>query len=126
MKNYFWLVCSLVWAGLIVYLGFSNPKSVGIEPWFKYQDKLGHFILYAVLSMLLIKTFSYEIVIQNSMSNGALVALVFGVLIELGQHFFTHDREGDYMDALANGLGILLMVVLIKSYPKRFYFNPKA
>lgn len=126
MKNYFWLVCSLVWAGLIVYLGFSNPESVGIEPWFKYQDKLGHFILYAVLSMLLIKTFSNEIVIQNSMSNGALVALVFGVLIELGQHFFTHDREGDYMDALANGLGILLMVVLTKVYPKCFYFNPKA
>lgn len=126
MKNYFWLVCSLVWAGLIVYLGFSNPKSVGIEPWFKYQDKLGHFILYAVLSMLLIKTFSKEIVIQNSMSNGALVALVFGVLIELGQHFFTHDREGDYMDALANGLGILLMVVLTKAHPKCFYFNPKA
>lgn len=126
MKNYFWLVCSLVWAGLIVYLGFSNPESVGIEPWFKYRDKLGHFILYAVLSMLLIKTFSNEIVIQNSMSNGALVALVFGVLIELGQHFFTHDREGDYMDALANGLGILLMVVLTKVYPKCFYFNPKA
>jgi VanZ family protein len=126
MKNYFWLVCSLVWAGLIVYLSFSNPKSVGIEPWFKYQDKLGHFIFYAVLSMLLIKTFSKEIVIQNSMCSSALVALVFGVFIELGQHFFTHDREGDYMDALANGLGILLMVVLIKAYPKRFYFNPKA
>ena len=126
MKNYFWLVCSLVWAGLIVYLGFSNPKSVGIEPWFKYQDKLGHFILYAVLSMLLIKTFSKEIVIQSSIGSGALVALVFGVFIELGQHFFTHDREGDYMDALANGLGILLMVVLIKADPKRFYVNPNA
>ena len=126
MKNYFWLVCSLVWAGLIDYLSFSNPNSVGLEPWFKYQDKLGYFIFYAVLSMLLIKTFSKEIVIQNSMWSSALVALVFGVLIELGQHFFTHDREGDYMDAMANGLGILLIVVLIKAYPKHFYFNPKA
>lgn len=60
------------------------------------------------------------------MWSSALVALVFGVLIELGQHFFTHDREGDYMDAMANGLGILLIVVLIKAYPKHFYFNPKA
>jgi VanZ family protein len=126
MKNYFWLVCSLVWAGLIVYLSFSNPNSVGLEPWFKYQDKLGHFIFYAVLSMLLIKTFSEEIVIQNSMWSIALVALVFGVLIELGQHFFTHDRKGDYMDAMVNGLGILLIVILIKAYPKHFYFNPKA
>ena len=91
----------------------------------KYQDKLGHFDLYAVFSMLLIKTFSKEILIQNSMTCGALVALVFGGLIELGQNFFTHDREGDYIDAFANCLGILLMVVLIKAYPKRFYFNPK-
>tara|TARA_B100000900_G_C20408935_1_gene645988 strand:- start:52 stop:432 length:381 start_codon:yes stop_codon:yes gene_type:complete len=126
MKNYFWLFCSLVWAGLIVYLCFSNPKSVGIGRWFKYQDKLRHFALYAVLSMLLIKTFSKEILIQNSTTCGAFVALVFGGLIELVQLFFTHDRQGDYMDAFANCMGILLMVVLIKAYPKRFDFNPKA
>ena len=66
MKNYFWFILSIIWAGLIVYLSFFNPISEGIlEPWFKYQDKLGHFLFYALLSLGLCKTFSKEIIIQN-------------------------------------------------------------
>ena len=127
MKNYFWLISSLIWAGLILYLSFFNPISVDpVEPWFKNQDKAGHFVFYAVLSMILVKTFSQEIVIQNSLMVAALIALVFGILIELGQHFFTFDRDGNFLDVFANGLGILLMIVLINSYPKFFRFNPKT
>lgn len=124
MKNYFWFVCSLVWAGLILYLSFFTPISEGEEPWLENQDKLGHFIFYAVLSMFLIKTFSKEISIQYPINSGALISLVFGVLIELGQHFFTNDRYGDFMDVLANGSGILLVVILIRIFPK--YFRHKS
>lgn len=124
MKNYFWFVCSLVWAGLILYLSFFTPISEGGGAWFENQDKLGHFIFYAVLSMFLIKTFSKEISIQYPINSGALISLVFGVLIELGQHFFTNDRYGDFMDVLANGLGILLVVILIRIFPK--YFRHKS
>jgi VanZ family protein len=124
MKNYFWFVCSLVWAGLILHLSFFTPISEGEEPWLENQDKLGHFIFYAVLSMFLIKTFSKEISIQYPMNSGALISLIFGVLIELGQHFFTNDRYGDFMDVLANGSGILLVVILIRIFPK--YFRHKS
>lgn len=125
MKNYFWFVCSLVWAGLILYLSFFTPISEGgEEPWLENQDKLGHFIFYAVLSMFLIKTFSKEISIQYPMNSGALISLIFGVLLELGQHFFTNDRYGDFMDVLANGSGILLVVILIRIFPK--YFRHKS
>ena len=124
MKNYFWFVCSLVWAGLILYLSFFTSISEGEEPWLENQDKLGHFIFYAVLSMFLIKTFSKEISIQYPMNSGALISLIFGVLIELGQHFFTNDRYGDFMDVLANGSGILLVVILIRIFPK--YFRHKS
>lgn len=124
MKNYFWFVCSLVWAGLILYLSFFTTISEGEELWFENQDKLGHFIFYAVLSMFLIKTFSKEISIQYPMNSGALISLIFGVLIELGQHFFTNDRYGDFMDVLANGSGILLVVILIRIFPK--YFRHKS
>tara|TARA_B100000902_G_C27288209_1_gene905613 strand:+ start:1114 stop:1491 length:378 start_codon:yes stop_codon:yes gene_type:complete len=125
MKNYFWFVCSLVWAGLIVYLSFFNPFiDVDLsEPWFENQDKLGHFIFYAVLSMLLIKTLSKEISLQNPINIGALISLVFGVLIELGQHFFTNDRVWDLIDVLANGSGILLTVVLFRTLPKYFRYK---
>ena len=125
MKNYFWFVCSLTWAGLIVYLSFFNSiiDVDASEPWFENQDKLGHFIFYAVLSILLIKTFSEEISLENPVNIGALISLVFGVLIELGQHFFTNDRIGDLMDVVANGSGILLIVVLIRTFPKYFRYK---
>lgn len=127
MKNYYWLILSIIWAGLIVYLSFLNPISEGnLEPWFKYQDKLGHFLFYALLSLGLCKTFSQEIIIRNPLIIASTVALVFGMLIELSQHFFTHYRDGDFWDALANGLGILFMLVLINSHPKLFGFNPKT
>jgi VanZ family protein len=120
MKNYFWFVCSLTWAGLIVYLSFFNSiiDVDASEPWFENQDKLGHFIFYAVLSILLIKTLSIEISLQDPINIGALISLVFGVLIELGQHFFTNDRNCDLMDVVANGSGILSMVVLIRIFPR--------
>jgi VanZ family protein len=127
MNNYFWLILSIIWAGLIVYLSFFNPLSEdNVESWFKNQDKLGHFVFYALLSLGLCKTFSQEIIIQNPLIINAMVALIFGVLIELSQHFFTYDRDGNFWDALANGLGILFMLVLINSHPKLFGFNPKT
>ena len=127
MNNYFWLILSIIWAGLIVYLSFFNPLSEdNVEPWFRNQDKLGHFVFYALLSLGLCKTFSEEIIIQNPLIISAMVALIFGVIMELSQHFFTHDRDGNFWDALANGLGILFMLVLIKSHPKLFRFNPKT
>lgn len=127
MKNYFWFVFSLVWAGSIVYLSFFKPVSLHAEaPWFENQDKVGHFVFYAVLSVLLIKSFSQEIIIQNPLSTSTQLAFAFGLLIELGQHFLTHDRDGSFMDVLANGLGIFLVAVLIKAKPKLFCFNPKT
>ena len=127
MNNYFWLILSIIWAGLIVYLSFFNPLSEdNVEPWFRNQDKLGHFVFFALLSLGLCKTFSEEIIIQNPLIISAMVALIFGVIMELSQHFFTHDRDGNFWDALANGLGILFMLVLIKSHPKLFRFNPKT
>lgn len=127
MKNYFWFILSLLWAGLILYLSFFNPISLDpVEPWFKNQDKVGHFFFYAVLSMILIKTFSQEIILQNPIGIGALLAFFLGVFIELAQHFLTRYRDGNFEDTLANGLGILLMVILINRYPKIFHTKLKT
>ena len=69
--------------------------------------------------------FSLEIIVQNSVVLGATVALIFGVLIEFSQHFFTLDRDGNLFDAFANGLGVLFQVILINSFTDYFYHNTK-
>jgi VanZ family protein len=125
MKNYLWIVLSLAWSGVIVYLSFMSPVSTDSIPLFEHQDKLGHFIFYAVLSLLFIKTFSQIIITMSPITLGATIAFVFGGLIELGQHFFTLDRYGSIMDVFANGMGALLMAIFINNYPKLFQLSPK-
>jgi len=125
MKNYLWIVLSLAWSGVIVYLSFMSPVSTDSIPFFEHQDKLGHFIFYAVLSLLFIKTFSQIIITMSPITLGATIAFVFGGLIELGQHFFTLDRYGSIMDVFANGMGALLMAIFINNYPKLFQLSPK-
>lgn len=126
MKNYFWLVCLLVWAGLVIFLSFSNQEITGIEPRSKNQNKQVYLVLYGVLWMIFLETFLIKNVIKNSMRSVALVAFVLGVPIELIQHLFTHYLEGYYMDLSVNVLRMLLNVVLIKAYLKCFYSNTKA
>ena len=126
MNNYFWLVLSLVWFGLIVYLIFFNPLiEDNAEPRLKHRDKHGHFVFYALLSLFLSKTFTQEIITQNPLFSRAKVSLIFGFLIGLGQHFFTYDHYVTFLDVLANALGILLVVVMIYFYPKLLRFNSK-
>ena len=127
MNNYFWLVLSLVWLGLIIYISFFNPLiEDNAEPWFKHRDQHGHCVFYALLSLFLSKTFTQEIITQNPLFSRAKVSLIFGFLIGLSQHFFTYDHYDTFLDFLANVLGILLMVVMIYFYPKLFSFNLKT
>ena len=126
MNNYFWLVLSLVLLELIIYSIFFNlPIVDNAEPWFKHRDKLGHCVFYASLSLFLSKTHHQEIITQNPLNSSAKVSFILGFLIELGQHFFTYDRYGTFLDVLANALVILLMVVMIYFYPKHYSFNLK-
>ena len=127
MNNYFWLVLSVVWLGLIIYISFFNPLiEDNAKPWFKHRDKYGHCVFYALLSLFLSKTFTQEIITQNPLFSSAKVSLVFGFLIGLGQHFFTYDHYGTFMDVLAYALGILLIVVMIYFYLKLFRFKLKT
>ena len=127
MNNYFWLVLSVVWLGLIIYISFFNPLiEDNAEPWFKHRDQHGHCVFYALLSLFLSKTFTQEIITQNPLFSRAKVSLIFGFLIGLGQYFFTYDHYVTFLDVLANALGILLVVVMIYFYPKLYRFNIKT
>lgn len=127
MNNYFWLVLSLIWLGLIIYISFFNPLiEDNAEPWFKHRDKYGHSVFYALLSLFLSKNFTQEIITQNPLFSSAKVSLIFGFLIGLGQLFFTYDQYGTFLDVLANALGIMLMVAMIYFYLKLFRFNLKT
>lgn len=124
MKKNLWKILTLLWASIIVYFSFFtsyDPEGVGF---FEHQDKAGHLIFYAILTYGLIKVFKQEIILKEPSKFASSIGFVFGVIIELIQHYFTTLRVGSVMDTLANGFGIILIVMLVQKYPKLFFIKP--
>lgn len=78
-----------------------------------FDDKIYHFLAYAILTYLLynfIVTTSVKIKILLSAS----IAIIYGIIIEGLQSVLTNFRTPDYYDVLANTIGVLFAIVLIR------------
>ena len=79
-------------------------------------DKVVHFTFYAFFAIF------WFLYLQNIVSNTKLFLTVFafsvsfGIAIEICQSLFTVSRQGDILDVIANTLGALFGLTLIKFY----------
>ncbi|MDX6745654.1 VanZ family protein [Polaribacter sp. PL03] len=69
-----------------------------------HLDKLQHCFAYFTLSVSWLLTF-YR---KNKKHLVVLFCILFGIIIEILQHTITNYRTGDYLDVIANSLGVLL------------------
>lgn len=87
-------------------VSFEKNKIISIAN----TDKLVHFSFYFILTLLLLKSiqtiskFKYLIVIALS--------LIYGIIIEIFQTYFTSTRSGDLFDVIANFTGIICAIIL--------------
>ena len=84
-------------------------------------DKLVHFTFYAVFSIL------WFLYLDNVLKNQKwlylkvfIFAVSFGIMIEICQSVFTESRQADAIDAIANTLGSLFGLTMLKIYNNRF------
>ena len=124
MKKNLWKIFTLLWASIIIYFSFFTSHQSESSRFFEHQDKAGHVIFYAILTYGLIKVYRQEIILQQPSVIASIVSFIFGIVIELFQHYITIDRVGSIMDVLANGFGIMLILLLLKRYPKLFSIKP--
>ena len=112
--NKFSLIVALVYSALIIYLGLSESDNI-LTYNFRVNDKLAHLLFYLVFYFLWQKTFVNWF---NDKASFYLFgfALIFGILIELGQKYLTDTRSAEFLDILFNLIGILLVHI---------YFNLK-
>jgi len=86
-----------------------------------YTDKYVHCIFYFIFTVL----WYLSIKRDNPESNKKqrlivfLMAVVFGIIIELCQQFFTTDRSADITDVAANTTGSALAVLVLWLLSKR-------
>lgn len=80
---------------------------------FSFQDKLEHCAAFLVLMLLGWRSWPGS---PGTIAGGLLL---YGVLIELAQHFFTLNRVGDPWDVVADASGLIIGSGLIRWHGHR-------
>lgn len=121
LKNY---PISLMLIIVICYLSFFTPPKTDMEE-IPGIDKLVHTCMYGGLCLVI--WFEYlrhhrTISRQKMLIGGIIAPTAMSGLIELAQAYCTTGRSGDWLDFLANTLGVLLATA-IGYYGLRPYFR---
>lgn len=88
----------------LVKLGSKQPVS------FKNSDKVAHFIAYFVLTFFwLLASFKLKSIKKTHV---ALLCLLFGIIIEVLQSEMTSYRSCEYLDMVANLVGVLVGLLI--------------
>ena len=101
--------------GYALCLAVASLVEINTEVTFsiKHQDKIFHFVAYAVLCFLFFLSF-YKLALNKNLLYAALLAFTFGIIIEIFQSITAYSRESDVKDLFANTLGILTMVIILR------------
>lgn len=108
LKHSDWLiVTNIMWAGIIFTLCAMPGKDIpdpGVD--IPHLDKVVHFGLFFVMSLLIRNTFEYEAKCSIRLIRlfCILFAFAYGGILELLQHYF-FNRTGDWLDLLADAAG---------------------
>ncbi|GAA4431885.1 hypothetical protein GCM10023188_19850 [Pontibacter saemangeumensis] len=111
---------TMMWAAVILLttlLPSSSMPAVSVWELFSF-DSFAHAFLFSVLTFLMIvglaKQFTFPRLRHYTIRYSLFLSTMFGISIELMQHYFIPGRQGDIIDVLANTIGCLLGIVLFK------------
>jgi len=91
-----------------------------------YGDKLGHFSLFACLSLLTIIAFNYKYLLikEYRIPFGAVIVLILAIAEEVTQ-LFLPNRNFDVADILADIAGIFIVVLVFNKFSANTHSAPK-
>lgn len=102
---------SLIWC-LIILVGSILPSSNVKE--IEISDKLLHFVIYAIFSFFLFLLSHKEILCLDTLIKKwtfvFTVGTIVGLSIEFIQYTFIPSRSAEWLDVLANSVGLITML----------------
>lgn len=102
----------------IAYLSLMKIPEVKVS--FGNSDKVYHLLAYFTLTICWLLSFYKKPALKYFI---VLSCIIYGIIIEILQHTLTIYRTGDYKDALANTLGIVLGFILFNQIFKKKEVN---
>lgn len=112
-------VPALIWGFFILYFSLMPGNRVP-DLLTEINDKLVHSLIYFVSAGLIYLGF-----VRYNLSNaitGRMLAVIIaictivGAVVEVLQHYWVENRNGDWQDFLANTLGSLVCVLLLRVF----------
>ncbi len=111
----------VLWVAMIAFVclsSFPAEQAPGIE--IPHLDKVIHFILYLVATLLgaafVREQFARRLSLNSSMLRIVVFLIIYGIIIEVIQMEFTTTRSAEVYDVLANCTGILIAVAIIRLF----------
>ncbi|MCM5661875.1 VanZ family protein [Galbibacter mesophilus] len=112
-KN-FYLVSAILWLCAITVGSLLSGNMVReVDTGFDIPDKLVHGIFYFGNTLLFYLYFR-KTSLKNEIIKVSVFSFLYGILIEVLQHVMPYERSFDVKDILANTVGILIAIFLIK------------
>ena len=102
----------LVYVMALTYGSLGNVSGVP-KLGFSFDDKIYHFLAYAILTLILFN-FITTTTVKHKMALSASIAVIYGIIIEVLQSTLTDFRTPDYYDVVANTLGVVFAIVLLR------------
>lgn len=116
-KSKFYLP-AFIWAIIILYLSATAVPKLKIDFLLFSPDKINHFAAYGLLSVLMSwgiwKT--HKIFKRKVLLIILVISSIYGVLMEIMQYLFFPNRYFDYGDMIANILGSIIGIFIIRIY----------
>lgn len=102
---------AILWTGCIFILSALPGKDLPqVDLW--QSDKLVHALMYGIMCYLWARSISKPLF--SALLGAVLISSCFGMAMEWMQETFFIDRSFDWMDVLANEIGVMLIPVFFR------------
>ncbi|NJM78584.1 MAG: VanZ family protein [Flavobacterium sp.] len=109
-----YLIIAIAWTLLLTYLCLTSIKKEPFLPSITNKDKIVHFLFYFIFVLFWSRAF--KSISLRKLLVIVLIAIVYGIIIEVLQSMFTVSREADVYDVLANAIGALTAFIFLQFY----------
>ena len=109
------LVVAVLITLLIAYLSLMKVPRVQLE--LTHLDKLEHTLAYFVLGLSWFFSLKRKTILNKLIV--FLICVFYGILLEVLQENITTYRTGDYLDGIANSLGVCFALLIINLISKK-------
>jgi VanZ family protein len=106
--------------GILCFTPGDEFKKVHIT--IPHFDKMVHFGMFFILAFLIKGLYWKDMISQLTYKSYLVLAVVYGVLIEIIQYNWIYMRSGDWVDWLFDCAGIIVSIAVFRFWPQKFKF----